>query len=80
MEVFLAAGISLIVEFVKRISETTHVGTLALLFAASFFGAAVYNVLTATGLWTAFYHLVVEAAGIYALLVQYWPKSPDSVE
>lgn len=75
MEIVAAIGVSLVVQVIKKWAKPENkLATIGILVAVSLIGAGVYEFLVASGYWETVLKVLVEAAGIYTLIIKQLDK------
>ena len=71
MELFIGAIVSVLVQLIKKLADTTKLGSIALAIIFSFIGGAAYYFLKShTDLLAASGHILGYASAIYAIIIK----------
>lgn len=80
MELFIAAGISIVVQLVKKMFGTSTLYTLGVLFGLSLVAGWLMWALQYYGFWETFVQVATMSAGVWALVIRQIEKMPKSEE
>lgn len=69
MITIIGAGVSLLVQWLKTITNLSEYATLAVLFVISLIAAAVYTALQAAGYWETVASILVLAGSFYTFVI-----------
>lgn len=74
MELILGAGVSLIIQFLKKELKLSEYQTLASVFALSIVAAFTYSWLLSAGMWQNFAEILTTSGAFYTFVLQRFEK------
>lgn len=74
MEIIIAAVVTLMVQWIKKIAGTSEFKTLILVVLMSLIGGAVYFTLSHLGYWDSFERILVYSGAFYTFIIRRFEK------